>query len=264
LSNPIITLTTDYGTNDHLVGVLKGVILRILPTATLVDINHHVVPFDLLDGALTIGSAYPFFPARTIHLVVVDPGVGTERRPIVVSAEQQYFVAPDNGVLSMVYDRDPGAIVRHITAEHYFLNPVSNTFHGRDVFAPVAAWLAKTAQTEAFGEEVTDFVRFTLPRPKAAGAAIKGIVLRVDTFGNLMTNLTAEDVPPAAMEAGRINLRVAGKPVEQFARSFSQGAPGVPAALMGSSGFLEIVVNKGNAARVLGANRGAEVLLELS
>jgi S-adenosyl-L-methionine hydrolase (adenosine-forming) len=163
-----------------------------------------------------------------------------------------------------VYDRDPGAIVRHITAEHYFLNPVSNTFHGRDVFAPVAAWLAKTSQTEAFGEEVSDFVRFTLPRAKTAGAAIKGIVLRVDTFGNLMTNLTAEDVPPAAMEAGRINLRVGGKPVEQFAQSFSQGAPGVPAALMGSSGFLEIVVNKGNAARVLGANRGAEVVLELS
>ncbi len=107
MSSPIITLTTDYGTSDHLAGVLKGVILRILPNATMVDINHHVAPFDVLDGALTIGSAYGFFPPRTVHVVVVDPGVGTARRPIIASAEQQYFVAPDNGVLSMVYDRDP-------------------------------------------------------------------------------------------------------------------------------------------------------------
>jgi S-adenosyl-L-methionine hydrolase (adenosine-forming) len=263
LSNPIITLTTDYGTSDHLVGVLKGVILRILPTATVVDINHHVAPFDLLDGALTIGSAYPYFPARTVHVVVVDPGVGTARRPILVNAEQQYFVAPDNGVLSMVYDRDAGAIVRHITAEHYFQNPVSSTFHGRDVFAPVAAWLAKTWQSEALGEVITDFVRFALPRPKTAGATIKGIVLRVDVFGNLMTNLTADDVPPAALAAGKIALRVGGKLVEQFTQHFAQGAPGIPAALVGSSGFLEVVVNKGNASRLLGANRGAEVTLEL-
>ncbi len=263
LSNPIITLTTDYGTSDHLVGVLKGVILRILPTATVVDINHHVVPFDVLDGALTIGSAYPYFPARTVHVVVVDPGVGTKRRPILVTAEQQYFVAPDNGVLSTVYDRDPGAIVRHITAEHYFLNPVSSTFHGRDVFAPVAAWLAKTGQTEAFGEEITDFMRFALPRPKTAGSTIKGVVLRVDSFGNLMTNLKADDVPPAAIGSRRITLHIGGKRVEQFALHFAEGAPGIPAALVGSSGFLEVVVNRGNAARMLGANRGAEVTIEV-
>src|SRR5215472_609510 len=144
LSNPVITLTTDYGTNDHLVGVLKGVILNILPNATLVDINHHVTPFDILDGALAIGSAYRYFPARAIHLVVVDPGVGTARRPILASGEQHYFVAPDNGVLSMVYEREPSVLVRHITAEHYFRTPISNTFHGRDIFAPVAAWLGKT------------------------------------------------------------------------------------------------------------------------
>ena len=256
MSNPVITLTTDYGTNDHLAGVLKGVILRILPNATVVDITHHVVPYDVLDGALSIGAAYRYFPPRTVHVVVVDPGVGTQRRPILASADQQYFVAPDNGVLSLVYDREPAVAVRHVTAEHYFLSPVGNTFHGRDVFAPVAAWLAKTFQTEAFGDEITDFTRFVLPRAKAAGAALKGIVLRVDTFGNLRTNLTAIDLPPTMIADGKIKLQVGGKPVTKLTQNFSQGAAGEPVAIMGSSGFLEIAVNKsGHAARTLGVNR---------
>ena len=130
----------------------------------------------------------------------MDPGVGTERRPLLVSGEKQYFVAPDNGVLSMIFERE-SCTVRHITAEHYFLNPVSPTFHGRDVFAPTAAWLSKAWQTEAFGEEITDYVRFTMPKAKP-GQAVKGVVLRVDAFGNLMTNLTAEDVSIGALAAG--------------------------------------------------------------
>jgi S-adenosylmethionine hydrolase len=262
LSNPVITLTTDYGTNDHLVGVLKGVILRILPNASIVDINHHVVPFDVLDGALTIAAAYRYFPARTVHLVVVDPGVGTARRPILVTADQSYFVAPDNGVLSLIYEREPSVLVRHITSEHYFLNPVSKTFHGRDIFAPVAAWMAKTLQTEAMGEEISDYLKFALPRPKAAGSVKKGVVLRVDSFGNLVTNFTAEDLPQAGGANGKIKLQVAGKSVEKLAQTFAEGAAGEPVALVGSSGFVEIAVNKGHAARVLAANRGAEVILE--
>ncbi len=263
LSNPIITLTTDYGTSDHLVGVLKGVILRILPNAAIVDINHHVVPFDVLDGALAIAAAYRYFPPRTVHLVVVDPGVGTARRPILVTADQFYFVAPDNGVLSLIYDREAAVSVRHITAEHYFLNPVSSTFHGRDIFAPVAAWVAKTHQTEAMGEEITDHARFTLPRPKAAGSTVKGLVLRVDSFGNLVTNFTAEDLPQGAGANGKIKLQVGGKSVEKLAQTFAEGAAGEPVAIVGSSGFVEIAVNKGQAARLLGADRGAEVILEV-
>jgi len=264
VSNPIITLTTDYGTSDHLVGVLKGVILQILPHVTVVDINHHVVPFDILDGALAIGSAYHYFPPRTVHIVVVDPGVGTQRRPILVTGEQHYFVAPDNGVLSMVYEREPQVSVRHITSDHYFHTPISNTFHGRDVFAPVGAWLAKTYQTEVFGEEITDYVRFSLPRAKPAGAGIKGVVLRVDTFGNLMTSLTMDDLPETVIAEGKIKLQIGGKRVEQFTRSFAQGPAGEPIAILGSSGFLEIAVNQGNAARALGVSRGAEVTLELA
>jgi S-adenosylmethionine hydrolase len=263
LADPIITLTTDFGTSDHLVGAMKGVILNINPAARIVDLNHSVVPYDILDGALSLGNAYKYFPSRTIHLVVVDPGVGTERRPILVSGEKQFFIAPDNGVLSMVYERE-ACTVRQITAEHYFLNPVSPTFHGRDVFAPTAAWLSKAFQTEAFGDVVTDFVRFTLPKAKSEGKTVKGVVLRADTFGNLMTNLTAQEIPIGALDGGPIKLVVNGKPVLRFAQMFASGNPGEPIAVLGSSGFVEIVVNRGSAARTLGANRGAEVTLDLS
>lgn len=263
MHDPIITLTTDFGTSDHLVGTMKGVILNINPAARIVDINHSVVAFDLLDGALSIANAYTFFPARTVHVVVVDPGVGTDRRPILVNAGNQYFVAPDNGVLSMIYERE-SCTVRHITAEHYFLTPISPTFHGRDVFAPTAAWLSKTFQTDAFGEVVTDFVRFTMPKAKANGQAVKGVVLRVDAFGNLMTNLTAENIPAAALHGGPIRLAVNGKLVSQFALTFAAGGPGEPVAILGSAGYVEIAMNRGNAARTLGVGRGAEVTLENS
>jgi S-adenosylmethionine hydrolase len=263
LADPIITLTTDFGANDHLVGAMKGVILNINPAARIVDINHNVVPYDILDGALSLGNAYKYFPSRTIHVIIVDPGVGTDRRPLLVSGEKQFFVAPDNGVLSVIYEREP-CTVRHITAAHYFLNPVSATFHGRDIFAPTAAWLSKTLATEAFGEVITDFVRFTMPKAKSNGQAVKGVVLRVDAFGNLMTNLTAEDLPTDTLEGGPIKLTVNGKPVLKFAQTFAGGGPGEPIAVLGSAGYVEIAVNRGNAARALGANRGAEVTVELN
>ena len=263
MPDPIITLTTDFGTSDHLVGTMKGVILNINPAARIVDLNHHVTPFDVLDGALSVANAYRYFPARTIHVVIVDPGVGTNRRPLLVSGEKQYFVAPDNGVLSMIFERE-SCIVRHITSEHYFLNPISPTFHGRDIFAPTAAWLSKAFQTEAFGEEITDCVRFTMPKTKAAGQTITGVVLRVDAFGNLMTNLTLEDVPLEVVESGSIKLSVGGKEIRQFAQTFALGTPGEPIAVFGSAGYLEIAVNRGSAARTLGATRGTEVTLDLA
>jgi S-adenosyl-L-methionine hydrolase (adenosine-forming) len=264
VSGPIITLTTDYGTNDHLVGVLKGVILKIQPDAQIVDINHSVVPFDVLDGALSIGAAYNYFPARTVHVVVVDPGVGTPRRPILVSANNQYFIAPDNGVLSLIYERESPIFVRHITSDHYFLRPVSSTFHGRDIFAPVAGWLTKNWQTEAFGEEITDQTRFTLPKPKNQEGTLRGAVLCVDRFGNLMTNFTIDHVPESMRNDGALKMTVAGKPVKKFVATFAQGPANEPVALLGSSGFVEIAVNKGSAAKALGAARGAEVALQLS
>jgi len=261
LTNPIITLTTDYGTNDHLVGVLKGVILKINPDVQIVDITHGVTPFDLLDGATAIANAYSYFPPRTIHVVVVDPGVGTERRPLIVSGQNQYFLAPDNGVLSGVYEKEQNFLVRHLTAEHYFLHPVSKTFHGRDVFAPVAGWLSKNWQPGSMGEEITDFKRFALPRPKEADGLLKGVVMKVDSFGNLITNFREEDLPVIAIERGVINLQVGTHAVSKLVPTFAHGAAGEAIAYVGSSGNLEIGVNKGSASKTLGLGRGTPVLL---
>lgn len=262
MANAIITLTTDYGTNDHLVGTLKGVILKINPDVTIVDITHNVAPFDLLDGALAIGSAYSYFPPKTIHVVVVDPGVGTERRPLLVSGQNQYFVAPDNGVLSVIYEREAdNVIVRHANADHYYLQPVSNTFHGRDIFAPVAAWLSKGWQTAGMGEEIQDFKRFALPRPKEADGAVKGVVMRTDAFGNLITNFRQEDLPASAQSGGSINLQVGNQQVAKLVDTFAQGSNGEPIAYIGSSGYLEIAVNKGNASRTFSIGRGSPVIL---
>jgi len=263
LARPIITLTTDYGTDDHLVGVMKGVILSINPDVNIVDITHSVIPHDILDGALTIGQAYSYFPSKTIHVVVVDPGVGTPRRPILVASDQHYFVAPDNGVLSSVYDQTEALYAWHIISEHYFRQPVSNTFHGRDIFAPVAAWLSKSWQTSAFGEPITDFARFGIPKPKAVGNMLKGAVLRVDHFGNLITNVTAQDAPTLANGNCKVAIRVGNAQIDKLVQTFAQGEGAQAFGLIGSGGYLEICVNKGNAARTLAAGRGAEVTVEI-
>lgn len=259
MANAIITLTTDYGNDDHLVGTLKGVILKINPDVTIVDITHRVTPFDLLDGALTIGAAYSYFPPKTIHVVVVDPGVGTDRRPILVSGQNQYFIAPDNGVLSLVYEQEQNVVVRHANVDHYYLQPLSKTFHGRDIFAPVAAWLSKGYQTASMGEEITDYKRFALPRPKDSDGDLKGVVLRIDSFGNLVTNFREQDL--AAQDGGAIKLQVGSQTITRLVETFANGDAGEPIAYFGSTGYLEIAVNKGNASKTLSIGRGTPVVL---
>lgn len=262
---PIVTLTTDFGLNDHFVGALKGVILNIVPDANIVDICHTVQAFDILDGALALAQSYSYFPPRTVHLVVVDPGVGSARRPIIATSEMHNFVAPDNGVLSLMYAREQRLSVRHITSEHYFLQPVSNTFHGRDIFAPVAAYLAKGVDQEKFGEEVTDYVRFNAPKPKPIDAtSVRGVVLRVDRFGNLITNFTPQDAP-ALFQANvpPFKMVVGKREVTSMRTNYAEGAPGELFAIVGSMGFLEIAANRGSAAQTTGAAKGSEVLLAL-
>lgn len=263
MARPIITLTTDFGSNDHLVGAMKGVILKVNPDAQIVDISHRVIPYDILDAALTLGQAYRYFPLKTVHVVVVDPGVGTQRRPLLVSGEHHYFVAPDNGVLSMVYEKEERLTVRHVTAEHYFLSPLSNTFHGRDIFAPVAAWLTKNGAAASFGDEITDFVRFSMPKPKSANGVVKGVILKVDNFGNAITNLSVEDVPQLVAGGAPCKISAGAKPVTRFVQTYAQGEPGEAFALIGSSGFLEISMNRASAAKSLGLQRGAEVTVEI-
>jgi S-adenosylmethionine hydrolase len=261
VARPIITLTTDYGNNDHLVGTLKGVILKINPDVNIVDITHNVAPYDLLDGALAIGSAYSYFPPRTIHIVVVDPGVGTDRRPLLVSGETQYFVAPDNGVLSLVYDREESLLVRHANVEHYYLQPVSKTFHGRDIFAPIAAWLSKGSQAASMGDEITDHKKFAMPKPKTADGVVKGVVLRVDSFGNLVTNFRPEDLPASALETGTVQFKIGSQTVGKLVDTFAKGNPGEVFAYVGSNGFVEFGINRGNACKALAAGRGVPVVL---
>ena len=262
---PVVTLTTDFGLNDHFVGTMKGVILGIVPDAEIVDISHAVQPFDVLDGALTIAQAYSYFPTSTVHVIVVDPGVGTARRPIIASSEQHHFVAPDNGVLSLIYAREERMHVRHVTSTHYFLQPISNTFHGRDIFAPVAAYLAKRVDGEKFGDIVDDYVRFNAPKPKPVDArTMRGVVLKVDRFGNLVTNITAQDVPMLFQENAPSFKIVAGKrEVTSIKTNYSEGEPGEVFGILGSMGYLEISTNRGSAAQAVGIGKGSDVSIIL-
>jgi S-adenosylmethionine hydrolase len=265
LARPIITLTTDFGSNDHFVGTIKGVILDIAPEAQIVDICHSVQSFDVLDGALTISQAYSYFPSRTVHVVVVDPGVGTARRPILASCDKYHFVAPDNGVLSLVYAREERMHVRHITSEHYFLQPVSNTFHARDIFAPVAAWLAKEVDSQKFGDEVEEYVRFSAPKPKAVDEnRLRGVVLKVDKFGNLITNITPQDAPMLfGADATAFKIVIGSREITEIRNTYAEGAPGEVIGILGSMGFLEIAANRGAAAQLTGAGKGNEVIIIL-
>ena len=257
----MITFTTDFGAQDHFVGTMKGVINTINPDVKIVDICNAVQPYDILDGALTITQSYKYFPANTVHLVIVDPGVGSNRRPLLVTAEKHLFLAPDNGVLSLVYEREERLSVRHVTAEHYFLQPVSHTFHGRDVFAAVAGWLSKGVEVAKFGDEITDFVRFAAPKPKPISEKLmKGIVLKVDHYGNLITNLSPKEVPHLFdPEPPPFKILVGKHEVTKMKTAYAQGTPGEVFGILGSMGFLEIATNRGDAHRTVGAEKGSEV-----
>ena len=264
-NRPLITLTTDFGLNDHFVGTVKGVILDIAPEVEIVDVCHAVQAFDVLDGALTIAQAYSYFPTGTVHLVVVDPGVGTARRPILLSTGPHYFVAPDNGVLSLVYAREARLQVRHIHAEHYYRQPVSNTFHARDIFAPVAAYLAKGVESAKFGEEISDYVRFNAPKPKPVDAqTLRGVVLKVDRFGNMVTNFSRQDVPALFQaEPPAFKIRVGNHEITGIHSNYAEGSPNEVFGILGSMGYLEIAANRAAAAQITGAGKGCEVNIVL-
>jgi len=253
----VVTFTTDFGLNDPFVGIMHGVVLNIHPATAIVDISHAVASYDVLDGAWTIAQAYRFFPPRTVHVVVVDPGVGSARRPIVVETDDYVFVAPDNGVLSLVEAREPKFSVRHITAERYFLQPVSQTFHGRDIFAPVAGWLSKGVAPAEFGPEVPEHVRLPLPGVERIGAhSLRGAVLRVDKFGNLITNISQQDAPSLfAVSPPRASILIC-ETIARLRHSYAEGGEGEVFAIAGSSGYLEIAARQASAAEKLGAGVG--------
>jgi hypothetical protein len=257
----VVTLITDFGDADHFVGVMKGVIRGINPEVEIVDVCHQVNSYDIFDAAFTLVQSYRFFPSDTIHLVIVDPGVGTARRPLLARTIEQKFVAPDNGVLSLVYEREESIEVRHITSDHYFLNPVSHTFHARDIFAPVVGWLSRGVEVDKFGEPITDYVKFPLPKPKqVSDRLLTGKVLRVDKFGNIITNIMPDDVPQLFSEnPPPFKIIINQQEILKLNLSYSMGKPSEIFAIVGSSGYLEICTNRGSAAKALNASRGTEV-----
>ena len=258
-----ITLTTDFGVSDHYVGAMKGIVYAINPSAQVVDISHAVASYDILDGALTLAQAYSYFPPETIHVVIVDPGVGSARRPIVARTEKYLFVAPDNGVLSLVFEREQRVRVHEITSDHYFHQPVSQTFHGRDVFAAVAGWLSKGVEFANFGSEISDYVRFRMPQPtRGENGEIKGVVLKVDKFGNVITNIAPQDAPQLfSPQPAEFKIRVSKHEITSLKNAYADGAPGEVFGILGSMGFLELSTNRGSAARALEVVKGTEVVV---
>ena len=262
----IVTLLTDFGTKDYFVGAMKGALLSVNSEVRIVDITHDVPPQDIEEAAFTLLAAYETFPAGTIHVAVVDPGVGSARRAIAVEGAGQIFVGPDNGTFGHVYERLKNFRVFHVVEERYFRKSVSATFHGRDVFAPVAGALSRGTAPRELGPEVTDFVR--LPFAAASrrdDATLVGTVIHVDRFGNCVTNITPRDLDAEALARGA-RLYVAGREINSFRRFFADegDAPGAPFAVWGSAGLLEIAVFRDSAARVLGVGRGAEVEVKLA
>ena len=255
----IITLTTDFGLSDPFVGIMKGVILGIAPDAQLVDITHEIRSYDILEAAFIIDSAYRYFPAGSIHVIVVDPGVGSARRPMAAAVKEHIFVAPDNGVLSYILYNDtktPAPPAYWIKNQSLFLNAISQTFHGRDIFAPVAAHLALGTPIESVGPRIVDFVKKALPKPRPQGDKLVGTVLRIDKFGNIITNLKRSHL------GKDFAIRVAGLSITRLCANFSEAEPGEFFALEGSTGFIELALNRGSAADRLKIGRGAEIELE--
>ena len=259
MSRPVIALLTDFGVRDHYAGTMKGVVLGICPDATLVDITHDVAPHDVLAGALELSAAYRYFPQGTIFLVVVDPGVGSARRGIAAEAGDHRFVAPDNGVLSLVFDETPPRRVVELTERRYARPTVSRTFEGRDRFAPAAAWLAKGIELQALGRPVAAPVqRLEIPRPRVGADDIEGEVLRVDRFGNLITNIDRRAFERIA-SGKALSISVGDRQVSRVVSTYADVARGELCALFGSSDHLEIAASGGSAAAELTAGRGAAV-----
>ena len=255
---PVIALLSDFGTRDHYAGTMKGVILNICPDVTLVDITHDVPAHDVLDGALQLAAAARYFPAGTIFLAVVDPGVGSSRRGIAAEAGDYRFVAPDNGVLTAVLREWTPKKVVELTERRYARPTVSRTFEGRDRFAPAAGWLAKGIQLTALGRPAADYQRIDIPLPLIEDSRIVGVVLRVDRFGNLVTNIDRRAVESTA-RSGTMEVSAAGHPVGRLVATYADIQPGEICALFGSTDHLELAANSESAADRLKLGRGAVI-----
>lgn len=264
---PAITLLTDFGTADYFVAAMKGVILATNPQARIVDITHEIPPQDIEAAAFTLLAAQPAFPAGTIHLAVVDPGVGSSRHPILIRTRHAVLVGPDNGIFSYVCERELGSgeapEIFHLTNTKYFRHPVSSTFNGRDIFAPVAAALSLGAKPAELGTQVSDFVRLPPLEPTTTrDGRLMGRLIHIDRFGNCVSNITPGELTETMIARGA-RLRLKGKVVKSFRRYFADDTAGRDQlfAVWGSAGFLEIAAANDSAAKLLNARRGDEVIV---
>lgn len=260
----VITLLTDFGDRDYFVASMKGVILGINPQARIVDLSHHVPPQQIGAAAYLLKAAYHYFPDGTIHVAVVDPGVGTSRRPLIVSTSRYHFVAPDNGLLSHIYQDEFSVEVRQIENRQYRLESEGTTFDGRDVFAPAAAWLTRGQQPGSFGRLVQDYVRLPIPEPRVEAKVLTGQIVYVDHYGNLISNVGRFHLKElqGATRQSSVSVRVAGVTIEGLSGSYADGPKDGPGALINSNGQVEIFVRGGSAADLLksGPNDPLQIL----
>ena len=262
MSRPVVALLTDFGTRDHYAGTLKGVVLGICPDATLVDIGHDVPAHDVRAGALELAACYRYFPHGSIFLVVVDPGVGSSRRGIAADIGDYKLVAPDNGVLSAVFAEAPPRKVVELTERKYALPTVSRTFEGRDRFAPAAAYLARGVALVSLGRSIANYQVLDLPKPVAVNEELRGEVVRVDRFGNLITNIDRRAFRQF-VEQRSIAIEVGGREIPRVVATYAEAPPGELCALFGSTDHLEVAINAGSAAETLGLGRGAPATVRL-
>lgn len=248
----VITLTTDFGTSDWFVGTMKGVILKIHPRARIVDLTHEIGPGDIHAGAFALAASAPYFPTGTVHVAVVDPGVGGKRRPIAIRTRRGVFIGPDNGVLSLAAANEEVRSVRVLQNERLFLKHISRTFHGRDIFAPVAAHLSQGTAFRKIGARAGSYVQVNRPQPCVEADGIHGEVVYVDRFGNAITNIPADAVPAG----DRLEVWMKTTQVGTLEPSYGSVPTGAPVAVVGSTGFVELAINGGSAAGVLALKPG--------
>jgi hypothetical protein len=258
----IVTLITDFGLRDEYAGAMKGAILKVNPRCQVIDVTHQIEPQDVQRAAFVLNHTYPYYPAGTVHLVVVDPGVGTGRRPVILQKGRHFFVGPDNGVFTFVLSAAGRTGGYEITRRKFFLSPLSETFHGRDIFAPVAGHLSLGEDPKSFGPRAEGFVRADWPRPRLKGGKLLGQILFSDSFGNLITNISREEY--GSLMTGRplrIHVHEKGWRIDRIHRTYGEGKNGEPMALFGSSGLLEIAVVGGSAQKELGLKRGGRLVV---
>ena len=254
----IISLLSDFGSKDPYVAEMKAVILSINPQASIIDITHEIRKFDIRMGAYSLASAAPYFPQGTVHVAVVDPGVGTKRRPIIVETSRSLYVGPDNGLLMLAAHKEHITNVYAIDNPAYMLPDVSKTFHGRDIFAPAAAHLTRGSKPSTFGPSISDYIVPEFAKPDERNGELRGKILHIDDFGNVISNISADDLKKAGFhKANSLIVRLGGKTLSvRFCSAYGEVPAGTPLALIGSSNFLEVAINMGSASTVFGAKVG--------